>query len=366
MLLSHYSIKDVAKLAGVSISTVSNVLNKTRSVSKETIAIVENAAKELNYQVDPIARSMKNNKTGQIGVIVEDICGVFYPYIIKGISSVANEKGYDLLISDAQGMNGNEEAVEREKAIFDKFFNARVDGVIFVTAVKIEALEEYFSKIKERAHRKKYTPLVSIERDLTSVGIDSVFYDSYGNSLTAVQHLIDCGCKHIAHISGPASMYVAQQRVRGYLNCMNQNNIGVDMQKMISYGEYSHQSGYEAMMEILDKYPIVDGVFCGNDQMAIGALKALKLRGKRVPEDIKVIGYDDSFVSTIIDPSISTIHVPKVSAGVEAANLLFSLMEQKSDSVSRKPIGQKMEGHLVVRKSTVLGSDEEDWLLSEW
>ena len=356
----------MAKLAGVSISTVSNVLNKTRSVSKETITKVEKAAKELHYQVDPIARSMKNHKTGQIGVIVEDICGVFYPYIIKGISSVAIEKGYDVIISDAQGMDGNEEAVGREKAIFDKFFNARVDGVIFVTAVKIEALDEYFTRIKERANRKKYTPLVSIERDLTSVGIDSVFYDSYGNSQIAVQHLIDCGCKNIAHISGPVSMHVAQQRVTGYLNCMHKNKIGVDMQKMISYGVYSHQSGYKAMMDILDKYPSVDGVFCGNDQMAIGALKALKLRGKRVPQDIKIIGYDDSFVSTIVEPSISTIHVPKESAGVAAANLLFSLMENKSDQTSRTPIAQKMDGRLIVRKSTVLDREEEDWLLSEW
>ncbi|MGB4406457.1 MAG: LacI family DNA-binding transcriptional regulator [Sphaerochaeta sp.] len=364
--MSYYSIKDVAKLAGVSISTVSNVLNKTRSVSKKTIDKVEKAAKELNYQVDPIARSMKNNKTGQIGVIVEDICGVFYPYIIKGISSVAIERGYDVLISDAQVMDGNEKAVEREKAIFDKFFNARVDGIIFVTAVKIEALNEYFTKIKERANHNKNTPLVSLERDLTAVGIDSVYYDSYGNAQIAVQHLIDCGCKHIAHISGSVSMHVAQQRVRGYLTCMERNNIGVDMQKMISYGGYSHQSGYKAMMELLDKYPRVDGIFCGNDQMAIGALKALKLKGKRVPEDIKIIGYDDSFVSTIVDPPISTIHVPKISAGVEAANLLFSLMEKGSSTEPKEPIGRKMDGHLVVRKSTVLDTDEEDWLLLEW
>lgn len=364
--MSYYSIKDVAKLAGVSISTVSNVLNKTRNVSKSTTIKVEKAAKELNYQVDPIARSMKNYKTGQIGVIVEDICGVFYPYIIKGISSVAIEKGYNVLISDAQGTNGNEEAVEKEKAIFDKFFNARVDGIIFVTAVKIDTLHEYFVKIKERANHNKYTPLVSMERDLTSVGIDSVYYDSYGNAQIAVQHLIDCGCKHIAHISGAVSMHVAQQRLRGYLTCMERNSIGVNMQKMICYGDYSHQSGYNAMIELLEKYPLVDGVFCGNDQMAIGALKALKLKGKRVPEDIKIMGYDDSFVSTIVEPSISTIHVPKFSAGVEAANLLFSLMEKKAGSKLKEPIGHKMDGRLVIRKSTVATVDEEDWGLREW
>lgn len=364
--MSHYSIKDVANLAGVSISTVSNVLNKTRKVSKETIEKVEKAAKELNYQVDPIARSMIVNKTGQIGVIVEDICGVFYPYIIKGITKVAIERGYGVLISDAQGVNGNEEAVDREKDIFNKFFNARVDGIIFVTAVKIEALEEYFVKIKERANRKKYTPLVSIERDLTSVGIDSVYYDSYGNSQMAVQHLIDSGCRHVAHISGAISMHVAQQRVSGYLACMERNQLGVDLQKMIAYGVYSHQSGYRAMMELLEKYPSVDGVFCANDQMAIGALKALKLKGKRVPEDIKIIGYDDSFVSTIVDPAISTIHVPKVSAGVEAAKLLFTLMDQKHGPELRKPIGHKMEGRLVVRKSSSMDTDDKDWMLSEW
>lgn len=364
--MSYYTIKDVARLAGVSISTVSNVLNKTRSVSKITIDKVEKAAKELNYQVDPIARSMKNNKTGQIGVIVEDICGVFYPYVIKGISSVAIEKGYDVLISDVQSMKGNEETVERERAIFDKFFNARVDGIIFVTAVKIEAMAEYFAEIKERANHNKHTPLVSLERDLTSVGIDSVYYDSYGNAQIAVQHLIDSGCKHIAHISGAVSMHIAQQRVRGYLTCMERNRIGVDMQKMICYGDYSHQSGYNAMMKLLDMYPIVDGVFCGNDQMAIGALKALKLRGKRVPEDIKIMGYDDSFVATIVEPSISTIHVPKVSAGVEAANLLFSLMEKKSNQEQKKPIGRKMDGRLVVRKSTGMDIEVEDWGLLEW
>lgn len=353
-------------MAGVSISTVSNVLNKTRRVSKQTIQKVERIAKELDYQVDPIAKSMKDHKTGQIGVIVEDICGVFYPYIIKGITSLAIEKGYDVIISDAQSLNGNEKGVEREGVLFDKFFSARVDGIIFVTAVGIETLDEVFTKIKEKANRRKKTPLVSIERDLTSVGIDSVYYDSFGNAKIAVQHLIDCGCKHIAHISGPVSTYVAQQRVLGYLSCMSENHFGLDMQKMISYGDYSHQSGYKAMMELLKKYPSIDGLFCANDQMAVGAMKALEQEGKKVPQDVKVIGYDDSFVSTIIEPSISTIHVPKISAGVQAANLLFSLMEQKPDAEPKEPVSCLMESRLVVRKSTVQNLKEDDWLHSEW
>ena len=136
------SIKDVAKLAGVSISTASNALNRTRYVRAETIEKVEYAAKVLNYSVDPIARSMKSNKTAQIGVITEDICGVFYPYVVRGINSVAIEKGYNILISDTQGTYGNEDAVNREKAIFERLINARVDGIIFVSAVSEKNMDQ--------------------------------------------------------------------------------------------------------------------------------------------------------------------------------------------------------------------------------
>lgn len=358
------SIKDVAKLAGVSISTASNALNRTRYVRAETIEKVEYAAKVLNYSVDPIARSMKSNKTAQIGVITEDICGVFYPYVVRGINSVAIEKGYNILISDTQGTYGNEDAVNREKAIFERLINARVDGIIFVSAVSEKNMAEYFEEILRKANRHKHTPLVSLERDLTSVGIPSVYYDSYSNAVLAVQHLVHRGCRHIGHITGPVSMQIACERIQGYKDCLAENHQELDEARMISVGDYSHQSGYAAMMELLEKFPEIDGVFCGNDQMAIGALKALKEKSKRVPEDIKLIGYDDSFVSTIVEPAISTIHVPKRRAGIEAAKLLFSLIEME-DSWKLPPAGHKMDGTLVVRNSTVPDA-KADWILSEW
>ena len=129
------------------------------------------------------------------------------------------------------------------------------------------------------------------ERDLTPYGIDSVYFDGFENSRMAVRHLIDCGCRKICHISGPGYMEIADERIEGYLNVMNEYGLEVNESKMIAKGNYSHQGGYLAMKELLENVPDLEGIFCGNDQMAIGALKVLKEYGKEVPRDIKPVSY---------------------------------------------------------------------------
>lgn len=357
-------IKDVAKRAGVSISTVSNVLNKSKYVSPELVKRVEKAAEELSYEVNPIARSMKNNKTGTIGVITEDMCGLFYPYVIKGINLVASEKGYQITIYDTQGAYGDQAALKREEEVFRRLATSRVDGILFVSMVSNEHKEKYFSQIKRLTSQYKRIPLVSMERDFTGVGIDSVYFDGYENAKCAVQHLIDCGCRKIGHITGPVVMQIAKERIRGYKICLEENHLPVDEEKMIIHGDYSHQSGYMAMKQLLYDVPDLDGVFCGNDQMAIGALKVLKECGKRVPEDIKLIGYDDVFLASVVEPSISTIHIQKKHSGIEAAKMLFQRIENQDEEFT-EPKGIKMESRLVIRKSTVADAPE-DWILSDW
>ena len=363
------SIFDVAELAGVSISTVSNVLTKKRYVSPELAARVEKAVQELSYEVNPIARSMKNNKTGMIGVISEDMTGVFYPYVVKGINSVATEKGYQVVICDTQGTNGNAEAFKREKKLFQRLIANRVDGIIFVSSVPREESSEYFSELKKIANRHKRTPLVSLERDFTGYGIDSVIFDGYNNTRVAVQHLIDEGCRRICHITGPAGMDIVNERLRGFLDIMKENGLFFDEQRMSANGDYTHQSGYVAMKQLLQKMPDMDGVFCDNDQMAVGALKVLKEEGKRVPEDIRLMGYDDVFLASVVEPSLSTIHIQKRHAGIEAAKMLFARIEEGEDAKETEDappaIGHKMAGKLVVRRSTIAGAPE-DWNLVDW
>lgn len=355
-------IKEVAEKAGVSISTVSNVLNKSRYVSPELTMRVEAAVEGLAYEANPMGRGLKNNKTGTIGVITEDMCGVFYPYVLKGINEVATERGYQLTICDTQGTYGDQAALQREREFFQKFAANRVDGIIFVSMVPNEKKEKYFDEIKSIARKYKRIELVSIERDFTSEGIDSVYFDGFANARIAVQHLVDCGCRKICHITGPLVLQIAQERVVGYRSCMKENGLPVDEERMIVNGDYSHQSGYRAMKELLEKTPDVDGVFCGNDQMAIGALKYLKEVGKRIPEDVKLIGYDDVFLASIAEPSLSTIHIQKKRVGIEAARLLFDRIDSNSD---KSPRGIKKEGRLVIRKSTVKNATE-DWDIVEW
>lgn len=358
-------IKDVAKRAGVSISTVSNVLNKTKYVSPELVKRVEQAVEELSYEVNPIARSMKNKETGLIGVITEDLCGLFYPYVVRGINSVAMEKGYQILICDAQGTYGDQQAIKREKELFRRLIANRVDGIIFASTVSAEDKQTYFRELNAEANKYKRTPLVSLERNFTSEGIDSVYFDSFENAKKAVQHLVDCGCRKICHITGPLDLEISKDRIRGYISCMEENHLFFDREMMISTGDYSHQSGYMAMKKLLQQVPDMDGIFCGNDQMAIGALKALNGTGLSVPEDIKLVAYDDVFLSSVVEPSLSTIHIQKRHAGIEAAKILFQRIENAQE-INEKPIGIKMEASLVVRQSTVGDGGAEDWSLVDW
>ena len=358
------SIKDVASRAGVSISTVSNVINKSKYVSPDLVTRVNEAISDLGYEVNAIAASMKNKKSKTIGVITEDMCGVFYPYIVRGISTIADEKGYNIIICDINGAKGKFDTATREQALFDKLLASHVDGIIFASSMSGLGQDKYFVDLKRKAENGyKKIPLVSLERDLTMVGIDSVYFNNYYNAQKAVNHLIDCGCKKICHIAGPVELQIVQERIDGYIKCLKNHNIQLDKSMMIAYGDYTHPSGYFAMQKLLEDMPGLDGVFCSNDQMAIGALKALNESGISVPNQVKLIGYDDVFVSSIVEPQISTIHIQKNTAGRKAAEILFGRIEKTE--LSELAIGIKLESRLVIRGSTKLGVSS-DWNINDW
>ncbi len=359
------TIKDVAKRAGVSISTVSNVLNEKKAVSKDLQRRVLIAVQELNYEVDPVARNMKNKTTKTIGIITADICGLFYPYLIKGVYEIANQRGYQVIICDTAGVYGKRDAIERERDSFDRLIANRVDGIIFSTVVSADMFGDYFRQLKKKAMANKYIPLVSVEQDFSKFGIDSVFFDGQAGAVKATNHLIQCGCRKIGHVTGPVFSNIANERINGYREAMNKAKLQVDEDTMIAYGDYTHQSGYMGTKTLLRDVPDIDGIFFANDQMAVGALKALKELGKNVPEDIKIIGYDDVFISSVVEPPLSTIHIQKKHVGIMAAKILFERIdnEEMDDNVEVKRI--KMDEHLVVRRSSVAEA-ADDWILSDW
>lgn len=357
------SIKDVARKAGVSISTVSNVLNKTKYVSDELKKKVEVAVQELGYEADPFARNMKTKQSRMIGVITADLCGLFYPYVLKGIYEIANQEGYSVVVYDTSSTYEKFSSLEKEKEYFKSLASSKVDGIIFCSVIPRSMEPTYIDEIKKIVLSKKDIAMVSLERDFSAYGIDSVFSDSYEGSLQAVRYLLSLGCRKIGHITGPVYSALAQDRIDGYKSAMKESGVEVREETMLAHGDFSHQSGYTCMRSLLESMPELDGVYVANDQMAVGASMYLKERGRRIPEDVKIMGYDDVFVSSIVEPSISTIHVSKKKMGLEAAKALISQIYHREEK--REALRIELETKLVIRQTTQKDICS-DWILSDW
>jgi DNA-binding LacI/PurR family transcriptional regulator len=267
-------------------------------------------------------------------------------------------------MNNSCGSLGKSGAIEKEKSCFQKLMHQQVDGIIFSSVSPQHGAQAYFQEIFGYANKNKHVPLVSFEQDFTDYGIDSVFTDGRKAASEATRHLIDCGCQNVVCISGPYFSSIARMRLEGFMETMRDAGLVVDENNHITYGNYSHASGYTAMSLLLERYPDLDGVFSSNDQMAIGALKALADHKKRVPEDVKVIGYDDVFISPLVTPPLSTMHIQKFQAGKEAARLLFERIEGKL-SETDEAVKVQLDSQLIVRESTD-PSRVDEWVLNDW
>jgi DNA-binding LacI/PurR family transcriptional regulator len=348
-------IKEVAKKAGVSISTVSNVMNDTKPVSPELKTRVLDAIGELQYEVNPVGRGLKSNKTNQVGVIVPSFNQVYFPAVLQGIHEAGVKYGYTILVFETNG------DVELEKQHVRFLQHSWSDGIILASYANGENISDrkYIRSLLESGSRKKQIPVVSLENVLDP-GIDAVVIDNTKAAAIAVNHLIALGHKSIAHISAPLRFQIGNLRLEGYRETMKKAGLAVE-EDLICEGDYSPVSGYDAMKRILKKGKKFSAVFAGNDQMGIGAIRALLDEGYRVPEDVAVIGIDNNFPSTLIMPSLSSVNLPKYDLGFQAMHLLNERM--KDPKRPRTVI--TLESELVVRKST---SEEGSgtWNLIGW
>lgn len=349
------TIIDVAKKAGVAISTVSNILNNTKNVSDETTAKVMKAVKELNYEVDPIARNMKATKSNMIGIIVTNTSRIFFSPIMRSAREEALEHGYSLMMVDS------DDDFSQEESYINIMCQHRFDGIILVSVAESSNLE-YLEGLSKLSYRNKRICLVSLERNLESFGIDSLVPNNYKGAKLATEHLISSGCKRIMHITGPANSYMAKERINGFSNAIKSAGMELE-EKDIILGDFSPQSGYKITKKLIESKELLqyDGIFAANDQMAVGVIKAFHGVGVRVPDDIKVIGFDDTFVASIIDPPLSTIHVSSSQMGREAVKMLI----ERINNPDADPICKKIETSLVIRRSTNRRAGG-DWELGNW
>jgi LacI family transcriptional regulator len=330
----NISLKDVAKLAGVGLGTASRVLNNHPSVSEETRRLVLDAIKELNYEPNAIARSLKIKSTSTIGVIVPDITSAFFPEVVRGIEDAANIYQYNIILCNTD-LNH-----EKEKAALGMLSEKKVDGILFISNTVCEDTAEKF------VHMNIPVVLIATSHDAGN-GLPSVTIDNKKAAYDAVDYLCKLGHKKIYMLAGEFNDPNAGiPRISGYKKALEDNGIPFS-DSMIYEGKYDYKSGYANMVKILQLDEIPTAVFIASDIMAIGASKAILERGLRIPEDISIIGFDGIEAAEFFYPSISTICQPRYDMGAVAMSLLLKLMNKTQ--VQDKNL--ELEHKLVERQS---------------
>ncbi|MGM0368418.1 MAG: LacI family DNA-binding transcriptional regulator [Actinomycetota bacterium] len=326
--------KDVAKQAGVSSATVSAVVNNNKFVSPKLRKKVLQAIEDLNYEVNSIARSLKSKKTYTIGVIVGNVLSYFYSVIAKSVEDTAKKYGYNIILC-----NGDDDPAEELKYLKVLKSN-RVDGIILTPTGKVV---DYINHIL-----KTGTNLVLIDRIIDSVKCDSVIVDNFNGAYEAVKHLIDNGYKKIAIINGYIDRTTGKQRLEGYLRALKDSGLKVN-NDLIKIGTFKKKSGLELSKELIERNR-PEAIFTANLDITMGAIKTIKQLGLKIPEDIAILGFDDSEWSGIADPPVTCVRQPTYNLGKTATELLIERIDKKGKVTNLQNVVLKTE--LIIRGSS--------------
>lgn len=339
-------MREVAKRSGVSLSTVSLALNGNKYVSPDIIEKVEKAANECGYKLP----QTKTKNT--IAVILPMITSSFFSNVLIGIENTVAEKNHTVLF----GNSGFD--YDKEVQFIKTVKKQALCGLIIDTVCPVDKESGYYKMLKKDFVDRRI-PVVFLERHIKSDNFISISFDHYKNAYMATEHLIKQSHKCIAHIAGYANIQQAQQRVNGYKAALADYNIEYDA-GLISEGNFSPESGWSAMKKLMVRRSDFTAVFAANDQMAIGAMKAIKSYGKSIPDDIAVIGIDNIGISSIVAPALSTINVPTYQLGYMAAKVILDIREELDCESS-----YHLESNLIVRQSTNPYANSE-WELFGW
>jgi LacI family transcriptional regulator len=328
------TIFDIARKAGVSIATVSYVVNKTREVSPEFRKRVEQAIRELDYTPNENARSLRRNRTNTIGLVISDNTNPFFAEIAKGVEDAAFEAGYSVMLCNTNSHH------ERELLYVDLLVSKSVAGIIF--AIKSPE-ESQVKRLKEQG-----IPASVLYFPSDGLDVDNYIIDNFQAGYLAGVYLAGLGHTRIACLGAPEELGPVTLREKGFQKAMV--DCGLDWDPDLLFpANYRFSGGEIAAKQILNCGKQVTAVFCGNDAMAIGMLRVLYEEGIRVPEDISIMGLDDILLSAYMNPPLTTISQPKQEAGYQAVK---NLLERIHKTHSGGPRQFKMEVELVKRKST--------------
>jgi len=326
------TMRQVAEHAGVSISTVSHVINRTRYVSENVTERVHNAMEKLDYRPNDLARSLRRGQTNTLGLVLPDSANPYFAEIGRAIESAAFELGYSVILGNTHG------DLDKEDLYVDVLRKKQVDGIIFV------ATGDKNTSVLNLLHRK--FPVVLVDRDLSGVETDTVLIDNLQGGYLATKHLIDLGHGRIGCVSGPSNITPSAERVTGYRTALEESGIQFD-EKLIIGGDFRPNSGYTATLALLGQGDAPTAVFTCNDLMAIGALRAAAEKQKIVPADLAVVGFDNIELASYTMPPLTTISQPIQEIGRTAAELLVERINEKASDPRRVLLSSK----LIVRGS---------------
>lgn len=323
------NLKDVAKLAGVSVSTASYAMNGRPEVNKDTLKKVLDAAASLNYKPSGIARDLKMKKTETIGLVLSNLAGPFYAEIINGIEEISFSNGYNLIVCSSFG-GKNSTAL--------KFLSEqRTDGIIIMSS-------EIEDDVIVRAAGSNF-PIVLLDRELKNDYTWSVTVDNKKGAYSAVEHLIKLGCKRIGNICGPSISLDNKQRFEGYREALKDYNLEYSP-KLVLQGQFTRQGGYRAVQSLIAGGDMPEALFCSNDEMAIGAIEALNEINIKIPDQLAIVGFDDIELASYISPKLTTIKHPKYLLGNAATHMLIQALNMDFNIKN-----VKLDTQLIIRES---------------
>lgn len=335
---NHITIKDIAKALGISTSTVSRALSDAWDVKRETREQVLAMAKKLNYHPNLNAKNLQNKRTGAIGIIIPEFVSSFFPRVVMGIQEVLYEHNYHMFITQSN------ESRDQELANMHLLREHMVEGIIISTTNEGGNEEAYKDLIDSGM------PLVFFNRCPKTLAAPKVMIDDCLMAEKAVEHLIDTGRRNIIHLVGPVNLEVSASRAQGFANTLTRH--GIDPTGRCIPAGIFIKDGERAVERLLSEGgEMPDAIFCFNDPVAIGAMKALKNAGMRIPQDIAIVGFSEGSMATVVEPQLTTVLQPMQEMGRRAAELLLS---QLKTARRQAPQTVCLDATLNIRDSSVI------------
>ncbi|PNR98771.1 transcriptional regulator [Petrotoga mexicana DSM 14811] len=324
---SRITIEDIAQIAQVSKATVSYVINDKPGVSEPVRNKIKNIIEETNYFPNSAARGLAGEKTHFVGLVIPDISDMFYANIIRGVEKTLNKKDYLLNLFTTHARP------EREQQVVRLLNKSMVDGLIIMAYF---ITDNFIKSLKERD-----IPFVFIDYPPKDEDIYSVMVDNENGAFEATEYLIKLGHKKIAFLEGPQVAWDSKARFKGYLKALKAYGIKFN-QELVENGNFTKEEGYTATKRLLEKGEKFTAIFSSNDQMAIGAMRALKESGYKIPTDVSTIGFDNIEASSIIEPPLTTVSQPIYEMGKKAVDIITALINGETIEEKRYLLKTKL------------------------